>query len=446
MRILSNVKDSILWQKAENSDVRNAILNIAKKYNVEDRIIFAKNTASVDLHLYRAGLADLALDSLIYNGHTITADMLWAGVPVITCKGYNFASRVSSSLLNSIGLNDCVANSIKEMEDIAIDLGNNKSKISELKRRLKNNKNIFPLFDTERYSRHFEIAMKMMLEKNTVDHIDVPALPKRENVFNVQQQKIENDNNNVQIESYNNKNYNIYFEFCPICECYNDGNLSERYFVSSTHSESQITSEKYWLFCKNCNHFYSDSFFDSFGNSIFEKTFLEYYDCNYDELIKNICKFDCSEKESWVVVDPKNINFILNLINKNFKPIITTKHDSVYNQALSIKIDCIKGDIINTGVYFKTLSLFNIDYYPFPDLIFSRIYNLMNKDSVFHFSVREFDYSSNLLEYKEICDPFRIHMYSKQNIEKLISNYDLKIAHVATDPLDSFIKHYILIK
>ena len=46
-------------------------------------------------------LADLALDTRIYNGHTTTSDALRCGVPVLTLKGHHFASRVSESLLHA---------------------------------------------------------------------------------------------------------------------------------------------------------------------------------------------------------------------------------------------------------------------------------------------------------------------------------------------------------
>ena len=53
-------------------------------------------------HLARIGLADLALDTRIVNGHTTTSDCLWVDLPVITLKGTHFPSRVSASLLKAV--------------------------------------------------------------------------------------------------------------------------------------------------------------------------------------------------------------------------------------------------------------------------------------------------------------------------------------------------------
>jgi len=55
-------------------------------------------------HLARQRHADLFLDTLPINAHTTASDALWAGLPVLTCIGETFASRVAGSLLRAIGL------------------------------------------------------------------------------------------------------------------------------------------------------------------------------------------------------------------------------------------------------------------------------------------------------------------------------------------------------
>ena len=42
--------------------------------------------------------ADLFLDTLPYNAHTTAADALWAGLPVLTCRGATFAGRSGRKL------------------------------------------------------------------------------------------------------------------------------------------------------------------------------------------------------------------------------------------------------------------------------------------------------------------------------------------------------------
>jgi predicted O-linked N-acetylglucosamine transferase (SPINDLY family) len=40
----------------------------------------------------------MVLDTHPVGGHTTTSDALWAEVPVLTCAGETFASRVAGSL------------------------------------------------------------------------------------------------------------------------------------------------------------------------------------------------------------------------------------------------------------------------------------------------------------------------------------------------------------
>ena len=69
-------------------------------------------------HLVRASRCDLAVDTLSYNSHTTGSDALWAGLPLLTQPGRNFASRVASSLTTSIGLASGHVHSLKAYEDL----------------------------------------------------------------------------------------------------------------------------------------------------------------------------------------------------------------------------------------------------------------------------------------------------------------------------------------
>eukprot|EP00961_Rhodomonas_salina_P087846 1181747-Rhodomonas_salina.1 len=44
-------------------------------------------------HLARMAATDVFLDTLTYNGHTTVSDVLWAGLPVVTCPGTEWPSR-----------------------------------------------------------------------------------------------------------------------------------------------------------------------------------------------------------------------------------------------------------------------------------------------------------------------------------------------------------------
>ena len=58
--------------------------------------------------------ADIALDSFPYGGQTTTCACLWHGVPVIALAGEAHVSRVSSGILERLGLHHCVAETAEE--------------------------------------------------------------------------------------------------------------------------------------------------------------------------------------------------------------------------------------------------------------------------------------------------------------------------------------------
>jgi len=72
------------------------------------------------------------------------------------------ASRVAASLLNSVGLSHLVARSFPEYEEIAVHLALNPGVLSDIRRRLEASRMQATLFDTQRWVRNFENAIKAM--------------------------------------------------------------------------------------------------------------------------------------------------------------------------------------------------------------------------------------------------------------------------------------------
>ena len=170
MNILKRVDNSVLWlykgsiYNEDNLAVEN-LSNEAKKRGVDpNRLIFAKAVAPIEKHLKRTLLADLALDTRLYNGGTVTSQTLWAGVPVVTLQGESFESRMASSILTSLGLNELVTTNKKDYEDLAVTIATEKKYFEELKIKLQKNKTMKPLFDTEKFTLNLEKAYRKMWE------------------------------------------------------------------------------------------------------------------------------------------------------------------------------------------------------------------------------------------------------------------------------------------
>jgi protein O-GlcNAc transferase len=169
VRILKAVNGSILWLVEDNPI---AILNLRKEAQFRgldpNRLVFAKKI-NPSQHLARHCVADLFIDTLPYNAHTTASDALWAGLPVLTCMGESFASRVAASLLNAIELPELITTTQEQYEATAIELANNPEKLKAIKYKLERNRLTTALFDTPRFTKHIQAAYRQMYEAYQAD-------------------------------------------------------------------------------------------------------------------------------------------------------------------------------------------------------------------------------------------------------------------------------------
>ena len=164
MKVLRQVPESVLWLQRINVAAKKNLRREAEARGVKpSRLVFAEKLQKCE-HLARLRLADLALDTRIVNGAITTSDALWAGVPVITMQGGSFASRMSSSILNAIGLPELITHTLEEYESLAIDLAHNPGKLQMIRQKIVENRLAGPLFDTPRFTRDLEKSYKKMWE------------------------------------------------------------------------------------------------------------------------------------------------------------------------------------------------------------------------------------------------------------------------------------------
>jgi predicted O-linked N-acetylglucosamine transferase (SPINDLY family) len=180
MRILKQVEGSVLWLLGDSANVMSNLREEAAARGVTgERLVFASRM-SLPEHLARHRLADLFLDTLPYNAHTTASDALWAGLPVLTCAGETFASRVAASLLCATGLPELITTTPEVYEQMAVELAVRPGHVADIKRKLSENRLSTPLFDTARFTRHIEAAYAAMHDRHQAglapDHINVPDL------------------------------------------------------------------------------------------------------------------------------------------------------------------------------------------------------------------------------------------------------------------------------
>ena len=121
-RILEKVNRSVLLIYADND---TAQINLTKEITARgidsNRLIFGKHLSKPE-YLARYRVADLFLDTHPYNAGTTASDALRMGLPVLTCIGNSFASRMGASVISELNLPELITTTKEEYESLAIEL------------------------------------------------------------------------------------------------------------------------------------------------------------------------------------------------------------------------------------------------------------------------------------------------------------------------------------
>ncbi|MGE3932896.1 MAG: tetratricopeptide repeat protein [Rhodospirillaceae bacterium] len=166
MRLLDAIPGSVLWLASQaGQGIHNLRREAAARGIDPDRLFFAPRTAEKADHLARLRLADLALDTLRFNGFGTTSDALWAGVPVITVHGTSMATRATASMLAAVGLQELVTPSAAAYEGLALALARDPVRLAALRARLAD-RAASPLFDSPRWVRNLERGYRVIWERH----------------------------------------------------------------------------------------------------------------------------------------------------------------------------------------------------------------------------------------------------------------------------------------
>jgi predicted O-linked N-acetylglucosamine transferase (SPINDLY family) len=177
MRLLKAVPGSVLWLLQDNPHAASNLAQRAVASGVaRERLAFAPRLPMPE-HLARQRLADLFLDTRFCNAHTTASDALWVGLPVVSCMGATFASRVAGSLLHATGLAELAVDTLEAYESLALSLAQDPERLAQLRRRLQEGRDRWPLFDSAQQAHHVEEAYSSIWRRHLTglppDHIRV---------------------------------------------------------------------------------------------------------------------------------------------------------------------------------------------------------------------------------------------------------------------------------
>jgi predicted O-linked N-acetylglucosamine transferase (SPINDLY family) len=151
------------WVPGEESkETQRAMIRDFSRNGIRRERLEIAGYLPAEEHLALFGRVDLALDPFPYCGTTTTCELLWMGLPVITVAGRTHVARVGASLMSSVGLSECVANSVDEYVAKAVEMARDRARLQTVRAGMRERMQPSPLMDAPRFVRNLEAAYRHM--------------------------------------------------------------------------------------------------------------------------------------------------------------------------------------------------------------------------------------------------------------------------------------------
>lgn len=139
-RVLHKYKHARLILKSKFFADSNVLADWKSRFSpMTHRVIFMNGTESSLDHMNLFKTLDIHLDTYPYSGTTITTESLFMNVPVVTFHKRNdpHVSKVSGSILTTLGLSECIAHTPEEYVNNIKHIYNNAARLQVRDRMLK---------------------------------------------------------------------------------------------------------------------------------------------------------------------------------------------------------------------------------------------------------------------------------------------------------------------
>jgi protein O-GlcNAc transferase len=157
---LRAVPNSRMLVHAPEGSCRENFLNDMTALGVEQSRITFIGLLPISQYMQTWQNIDIALDTFPYTGGTTTCDALWMGVPTITLAGDLGISRMSASILTTVGVPELIARDAAEFTCIAATLAQNPDRMSELRATMRPRLAQSPLTDAKRFTQDLQDAFR----------------------------------------------------------------------------------------------------------------------------------------------------------------------------------------------------------------------------------------------------------------------------------------------
>ncbi|RYH71101.1 MAG: tetratricopeptide repeat protein [Alcaligenaceae bacterium] len=128
------------------------------------RLLFVPKVSLVE-YLTLHHQIDLALDTFPYNGGTTTFHSLWMGVPIVALEGDSTLSKVGTSLMRAMGLNQFCADTAERYVELALFHSNHLAELNQVRLSLRETMKNATQDLSLRVTRSLEEAMQSCLDR-----------------------------------------------------------------------------------------------------------------------------------------------------------------------------------------------------------------------------------------------------------------------------------------
>lgn len=165
-RLLAAVPDARLILRSSGQYHEGVVANLEQRLGAAGidlaRVRVDGRIADYAAHLRSYSEIDIALDPFPYNGGTTTVEALYMGVPVLVRAGDRYVAHMGESILNTAGLAGWVADDEAAYPELGAGLAGDLDALAALRAGLRARMLASPLFDSPRFARNLEAAIRGM--------------------------------------------------------------------------------------------------------------------------------------------------------------------------------------------------------------------------------------------------------------------------------------------
>ncbi|MFM7087153.1 MAG: tetratricopeptide repeat protein, partial [Cyanobium sp.] len=150
MHILEAVPNAVLWLIEASPLVTERLRQKAAEQGIAtERLVFS-TPLPMERYLVAYRLANLFLDTFVYNAGATAVNALWAGLPVLTCPGETYVARMVASICAAAKLEALICSGPAAYQARAIALATTaRAELIALRRQLIEQRDQLPLFDRQ---------------------------------------------------------------------------------------------------------------------------------------------------------------------------------------------------------------------------------------------------------------------------------------------------------